>query len=202
MKKLYRKASTILIITYIIAMLCVIVLFRCVVYNVQVCSGSMEPTLLTGKYYIGNRLAYITREVKRGDIVSFWSDEYNVHLIKRVIGLPGETISFVGGYVYINGIKLDESNYLPPYPISFSEEVFIIPDDCYFMMGDSRMNSADSRFFENPFIHKKAIEARLMLDIKPFFILIFSIYLFMICGLFYFKRQIHKKYLSLYRHLK
>jgi signal peptidase I len=123
-------------------------------------SGSMLPTLQIGERIVVDKLSYHLHSVQRGDIVVFkrppleqadYSD-----LVKRVIGLPGETISSVDGRVFINGKALDEpwlSQPLPttspsPLPDAFSlNHPYTIPAGEYFVMGDNRANSEDSRYF-------------------------------------------------------
>jgi len=123
-------------------------------------SGSMENTLLIGDHLIMSRIGYdagvpftnlhvpLWRNPKRQQIVIFKPVVPTEHsdIIKRVIGLPGETVDIRDGAVRINGEKLDE-NYTvgktERYDMTFPYKV---PDDCYFVMGDNRENSYDSRF--------------------------------------------------------
>jgi signal peptidase I len=114
-------------------------------------SGSMETTLLIGDKVLVNKLAYDFHPVHRGDVVVFNKlpndDDPGVQvLIKRVIGLPGETISASGGQIYINGKYLPEP-WLPKGTITANFSATPIPANCYFMMGDNRGDSADSRVF-------------------------------------------------------
>jgi signal peptidase I len=123
-------------------------------------SGSMLPTLQIGDRIVVNKLSYDLHGVGRGDIVVFRRpplEQVNYSdLVKRVIGLPGDTISSVGGKVYLNGQPLDEHwlpNPLPvtspsPLPDGFSlSHPFTVPAGEYFVMGDNRTNSEDSRYF-------------------------------------------------------
>jgi signal peptidase I len=113
-------------------------------------SASMEPTLKINDRVLVNKLAYKLHDVRRGDIIVFspppGSEPGYKHLVKRVIGLPGETVSGSGGHVLINGKRLSEP-YLPKgtYTSDFSP-VKIAPDH-YWMMGDNRGDSSDSRVF-------------------------------------------------------
>ena len=119
-------------------------------------SGSMEPTLMTGDRILVNRLSYIVNEPQRGDVVAFYSEEYGEVMIKRIIGLPGDNISFTNGYVYINDALVYEE-YIDESIESNCADEFNVPDGCYFVMGDNRENSVDSRFFANPYISKESI---------------------------------------------
>lgn len=149
-----------LILPFIIAYIMTNVLFL----FATVVSGSMSPTIRTGDYVIVNRLAYIVNEPERGDIVSFSNKEINEHMIKRVIGLPGDFIQLINGDIYINGELLVE-DYLKPgtetYPLLLNNE-FHVPDNCYFMLGDNRGHSTDSRYWQNPYIPKEDIAGELM----------------------------------------
>lgn len=120
-------------------------------------SASMEPALMTGNIVFYNRLAYVNHSIERGDIVQFWCEEKNEYYSKRVIGLPGDTISFSEGYVVLNGEYLDESAYIGENTQTNGYGTFEVPEGCYFMLGDNREVSGDSRFFLNPYIKEDCI---------------------------------------------
>ncbi len=135
-------------------------------------SDSMVPTLKNHDRVIVNKLSYKLHDVHRGDIIVFTSppnvDPSVKDLVKRVIGLPGETIEGrADGHIYINGKMLTEK-YLPeglaPGP-GFA--AIKIPPNSYWVMGDNRPNSRDSRFFPEHFIRKKDIVGRVFLRIWP-----------------------------------
>lgn len=115
-------------------------------------SPSMEKTLLINDRVLVNKLAYRVGEVHRGDVVVFKrppkeADRTINDLIKRVIGLPGETIESRNGVVYIDGKALSEP-YLQPGMVTTNLPPKVVPPNHYFVMGDNRTNSGDSRVFD------------------------------------------------------
>ena len=134
---------------------------------------SMQDTLNPNDYIIMYRMAYSgDKEPKRGDIVIFKSelqDENgkNKLLIKRVIGLPGDKITINDGKVYINDKEYDE-NYLKDGYTTGSVNNFKVPKGEYFVMGDNRVVSIDSRYSEVGCVKKDAIKGRAVLRLFPF----------------------------------
>jgi signal peptidase I len=115
-------------------------------------SPSMEKTLLVDDRVLVNKLAYRVGDVHRGDVVVFKrppkeTDTSIKDLIKRVVGLPGETIESRSGVVYINGVALSEPYLQPGMPTNDLPPT-VVPADSYFVMGDNRTNSFDSRRFD------------------------------------------------------
>jgi signal peptidase I len=110
--------------------------------RVRVDGFSMNPTLQNGEYILVNRLAYKTGHPERGDIIvfSFPADE-GQDLIKRVIGLPGETVKVSEGMVTINGQELQEP-YIAQDPLYFGE--WTVPEGYLYVLGDNRNDSRDS----------------------------------------------------------
>lgn len=157
--------------TILAAVVMVLIVNLFFVVNAQIPSGSMENTLMIHDRLLVNRLAYLKEGPQRGDIVVFHSDEGSSGLlIKRVIGLPGETVEGMDGIVYIDGVALEEDyckpdQVLEPFAADFGP--FEVPEDCYFMMGDNRGESYDSRYWENPYVPRKSIIGKAALKYYP-----------------------------------
>lgn len=136
--------------------------------NAQVPTGSMESTIMTDSRIIINRLAYLSDNPMRGDIVAFQCPDEApdaIPFLKRIIGLPGETIEGKNGYVYINGELLLEDYIEDTLAEDFGP--YTIPDNCYFMMGDNRNNSWDSRYWSNKFVDRSAIVGKAAFEYFP-----------------------------------
>lgn len=135
----------------VIAVVAALLIRSFVIQPYYIPSGSMEPTLKVGDKVLVNKLSYDFHSVHRGDVVVFKKPPHDYgpgikDLIKRVIGLPNETISARGGHVYIDGRLLNEK-WLPKGPSSTTSNFgpVHIPAGDYFVMGDNRTNSEDSR---------------------------------------------------------
>ena len=140
--------------------------------------SSMESTMHSGDYVIMYKQAYKKHEPKRGDIIIFKSSipgdkpgEYK-NLIKRVVGLPGDEISIQNDDLYING-KYYEEDYIkdgitPAHDNPTDGESVIVPEDSYYVMGDNRVVSNDSRGSEVSFVPKEIILGRAVLRLYPF----------------------------------
>lgn len=143
------------------ALLAALFLTNFVIISGFVPTGSMQNTINPGDRFIGSRLSYLFDGPERGDIVVFpYPDDESVIYVKRVIGLPGEIVEVKDGYVYINGHQLQE-DYIAEQPLQDSGP-WTVPEDCYFMMGDNRNHSNDSRAWENPFVHKDKILGKVL----------------------------------------
>lgn len=134
---------------------------KVVVVNAQIPSESMEKTIMVGDRIFGNRLAYLSQDPQRFDIVIFrLPDDESQLYIKRVIGLPGETVEVINGQVYIDGAEEPlEDGFVPELPLGDAGPYYV-KEGGYFMMGDNRNYSEDSRFWEQPFVRRDQIEAK------------------------------------------
>ena len=161
--------------------LVVLVINNVILINAKIPSASMEKTIMTGDRVFGLRLAYginldlfgkhimkKTKDPDRFDIVIFkYPDNEKELFIKRVIGLPGETVEIVDGKVYIDGAEtpLDDS-FVAEMPLG-SFGPYEVPEDCYFMLGDNRNNSKDSRFWNNTFVRFDQIVGKAVVRYFP-----------------------------------
>lgn len=133
--------------------------------------NSMEPNFHHGQYLLTDKLTYRFKEPQRGDVIVFEPPVNNEEeYIKRIIGLPGETISIIEGYYYINGHLLSE-DYIPS-TIHTKGKSFLpnnaektIPQGLYFVSGDNRESSSDSRYWG--FITKEDITGKAWLIYWP-----------------------------------
>ncbi len=118
----------------------------------EVVGSSMHPTYVNGEYLLANKVVYRIKEHHRGDVIIFEYSQ-NKDYIKRIIGIPGDSISIRDGSIYVNGDRLNESDYLTnsvrTEGASFlaEGETVIVPEDHLFVVGDNRGNSSDSRAF-------------------------------------------------------
>lgn len=136
-------------ITTVILALVIVVGLQAVVQKIGVIGPSMDYSLRNGEQILVSKIAYKFHSPERGDIVIFISPENkNEEYIKRIIGLPGESVEIEDGIVFIHKpdgrvVPLDEPYVTSPARRSFKGEV--IPEEEYFVLGDNRINSSDSR---------------------------------------------------------
>ncbi|MBO0962829.1 signal peptidase I [Neobacillus sp. MM2021_6] len=134
-------------------------------FEILVPSGSMYPTIKPNDRIITTRIHNV-KKIKRGEILVFYSNEYKETMVKRVIGLPNDSVEIKeNGSVFINGHMLDET-YVK-YPDNRSGK-FKVPNGKYLFLGDYRQHSLDSRLWKDPFISEKNIKGKAVFIVFPF----------------------------------
>lgn len=172
---------------FVVSAIVILLFANFVAHPVRVDGRSMYPTLKNGEFGFTNVGGVLLNGVERGDIVvvTMEEDGQKTHWVKRVVGLPGDTVSCVNDVVYINGKVLDETKYIDPdYRQSLVDkfgyfnkvpnadntdvvdfEEVKLKDDEYYVMGDNRPYSKDSRYV-GP-VKKSQIFAKKMLVLLP-----------------------------------
>lgn len=136
----------------------------------QIQGRSMYPTYKTNQVVLANKVVYNITEPKLGDVIIFKYSE-NEDYIKRVIGVPGDTVELIDGYLYLNGTKLNEP-YLLNSKVTNEGNVLqeggkvVVPENSYFVCGDNRPESLDSRAFG--VINKSQIKGKVWIRVYPF----------------------------------
>lgn len=159
----------------------VFVINHIVLINARIPSESMEKTIMTGDRIFGFRLAYgfnfdafgknislKWKNPERYDIMIFqYPDDESQLFIKRLIALPGETVEIIDGKVYVNGVETPLEDDFIPEKMLGSFGPYKVPEDCYFMLGDNRNYSKDSRYWENTFVSFEQIIGKAVLRYYP-----------------------------------
>ena len=158
----------------VIAMIIAMVLKHSVFANAVIPTGSMLDTIQQGDRVIASRLAYTFNDPERFDIAIFkYPDNEKEYFVKRVIGLPGEKVDILNGTVYITGadgktLELRDDFVSEENKDNYSGS-FVVPEDCYFVMGDNRDNSVDSRYWVTTnYVSRDKFIGKVMFRYYPF----------------------------------
>lgn len=156
------------VLVFVIAFALATFINKVIILKVEVPTGSMEKTIMIGDKVITLRQAYLFSKPKRGDIIVFpYPDNEKIDYIKRIIGLPGETVEGkADGLVYIDGKPLKDESYVEAKVEPFGP--YVVPADSYFMMGDNRGVSEDSRYWENKFVKRSKIMGKAIFKYRKF----------------------------------
>ena len=134
------------------------------IVNAEVPTGSMENTIMAGDRILALRTSYWFDEPQAGDVAVFrYPDDPTgkTLYVKRIIGQEGDVIEVADGAVYVNGKVLEEDYIAEMTRGDFGP--YIVPEDSYFMMGDNRNHSLDSRYWDNQFVHEDEILGKVVL---------------------------------------
>ncbi len=165
-KKVFKEIISWLSV-FAVAILLATFINKVIIFRVKVPTGSMKNTIMIDDSVVTLRLSYLLSDPKRGDVVVFpYPDDEDVDYIKRIIGLPGETVQGTDGLVYIDGEPLEEDYVLEPMISDFGP--YHIPEGTYFMMGDNRNHSEDSRFWNNRYLDREKIRGKAIFKFPDF----------------------------------
>lgn len=144
-----------------------VLLFRVfILINATIPTESMENTIMTGTRVMGLKCSYWFSEPERGDIIVFKApDDPDTPYVKRIIGLPGDTVEIIDGQTYVNGEALEEDYLAEPMEGSFGP--YKVPEGAYFVMGDNRNHSLDARYWRNTYVYKDAIWGKVYFSYWP-----------------------------------
>lgn len=158
-------------VTLLITIVVVLVLKNYIIINASVPTGSMENTIMPGDNLFGFRIAYMFDEPERGDIIFFYfPDDESQKYVKRIVGLPGETVTIINGKIYIDGSQtpLEEPYLKEEWTRGIGPYEFVVPEDCYLVLGDNRNESADARYWKTPYVTKEKIIGKALFTYYPF----------------------------------
>ena len=154
------------ILPYVILIAAVALIRIFILINATIPTESMEDTIMAGTRVMGLKCSYWISEPQRGDIIVFYApDDPDTLYVKRIIGLPGETVEIIDGLTYIDGVLLEEDYLAEEMKGSFGP--YTVPEGAYFVMGDNRNNSLDARYWENTYLYADAILGKVYFSYWP-----------------------------------
>ena len=149
--------SKLIVITVIVAVL----VNHFIIVNASIPTSSMESTIMANDRIVAFRLSYLFRDPERFDIIIFrFPDDQTQLYVKRIIGLPGETVNIRNGRVYIDDSGTPLRDDFVWGAVFGDYGPFYVPEESFFVLGDFRGNSEDSRAWINPFVHQDSILGR------------------------------------------
>lgn len=153
------------VVPFVVAIILALLINKFLIFKILVPTSSMFPTIKPQDRIMATRVHNV-KNLKTGDIVIFESKELGETLIKRLIGLPGDTVQVMeNGSVLINNKKIDQS-----YVINKSTKtgIFKVPENHYLFFGDNRSDSLDARYWKQPYISSSDIKGKAQFVIYPF----------------------------------
>lgn len=168
------KETVDFLLPIVLAIIIAILLKTFVFANAVVPTESMVSTIEAHDRIIASRLAYIANDPQRFDIIIFhYPDDETEYFVKRIIGLPGETVEIVDGIVYVTQtdgktVQLEEDYVTNGVPTG-DYGPYTVPANSYFVMGDNRNDSLDSRFWDNTYVKRNKIIGKVKFRYYPSF---------------------------------
>lgn len=161
------RSTALFIAEIIITLFIAFVIVYCVGMKVTVVGNSMENTLSDGESVLVNRFTYNLTDPKAGDVIVFRpnGNEESYYYIKRVVAVPGDTVQIRDGVLYVNGEMFDEENTEAIKNAGVAEEEITVGDDEFFVLGDNRNSSEDSRYANIGNIDKENIVGKVWFHI-------------------------------------
>lgn len=165
----FKRNIIALVTGTLIGIIVALAVFKFILITAVATGADMEGTISSGDRILGTRLDVEEGDIERYDILLFSpSDDPEKLCLKRVVGLPGETIEIRDGEVYADGRLLDDS--FVRYPMNRrGDGIYTIPEGCFFFLGDNRNNSYDSRFWDEKFVPLDNIKAKARMAGTSFF---------------------------------
>jgi len=166
----FRKELISWLKTIIFAVAFAFFITNVIIVNAKVPTPSMQDTIPSPCRVVAYRLSYLFKKPERYDVVVFkYPDDKTRLFVKRVIGLPEEKVEIKNGKVYINDSKipLDDGFVKDLKNVTLSYGPYYVPKDCYFMLGDNRNNSEDSRMWTEKFVIKQDILGKVLFCYYP-----------------------------------
>lgn len=174
-KKEARKAFALKVLFWLLSISAAVGLAFCVIHfgidKTTVVNASMEPTLSKNDVIVINKAAYTLGEPKRFDVAVIKSgdEEHAIYDIKRIYGLPGETIQIISGVIYINGEELEDTVNVEKMELAgLASEEIVLGDGEYFVLADDRNNAEDSRYSNYGLVHKSDIVGKAWIRTNKF----------------------------------
>ncbi len=133
--------------------------------------SSMEPSFHNGQRLLVEKVSYRFSEPQRGQVVIFkYPSDRRRKFIKRIVGIPGDEILIKGGFLYVNGLRMEEVYINGPTYGTYSAPTFgpaLVPEGHYFVLGDNRRNSDDSRYPDVGFVPRQDLVGRALFVYWP-----------------------------------
>ena len=157
--------------SFLVSIIAAALIIAFVAQSFLVEGSSMEPSFHDGQRMLVEKVSYRFGDPKRGQVVVFrYPSDRRRKFIKRIVGVPGDEILIRGGFLYVNGVRLDEGYVNGPTYGTYGSPTFgpvLVPEGHYFVLGDNRRNSDDSRYPDVGFVPRSDLVGRALLVYRP-----------------------------------